>query len=129
MGGVQPRWFRQLDLCPKPHVYVGVGSGGHGAAFPPGFSNMVFFGLFCYFLVFFAIFLSLFSRCPPSLEIFLPTPLLMLLLLNYSYNFLLTRDSNANHLNIIDKNAYFLFKILQFLLVGAQKILLPPGAN
>jgi len=61
---------------------MGVGSGGQC---PPGFSYMVFFGLFfksflLFFglfsiVLFFGIFFTSFSVAHPHLEIFLPTPL------------------------------------------------------
>jgi len=79
------------------NIIMGVGSGRQGGRGPPGFSYMVFFGLFCYFSVFllfsvffslafpwkrlnsaifrsFLLFFGLLFRCPFPLKIFLPTP-------------------------------------------------------
>jgi len=82
-----------LGLGAQPPEAMGVGSGGQEGRGPPGFSYMVFFGLFCYFSAFFsfpplppwkrfnsAIFqyfllFSVFFSVGTSLENFLPTPL------------------------------------------------------
>jgi len=90
---------------------------------------MVFFGLLLLFFTLFCYFSLFIFPLPPPPGNFSADTLAHAVTLNYSNNFLLTRDSSANHLSIVDKNAYFLFKILQFLLVRAQKILLLPGSN